>query len=128
MHMSPRGRFAYSNSEIYCNQKAFILTGASPKYLCTILNSALVTWLIKNTAVTTGMGLTQRDKFVVETIPIPNITAEEQGPFIFLADSILSAKAANSSADTAAPEAEIDRLVYRVVRADLSGNRRLRVY
>ena len=60
------------------------------------------------------MGLTQWDKFVVETIPIPNITAEEQGPFIFLADSILSAKAADSSADTAAPEAEVDRLVYEL--------------
>ena len=59
MHMSPRGRFAYSDSEIYCNQKAFLLTGYSLKYLCAILNSILVTWFIRNTAVTTGMGLTQ---------------------------------------------------------------------
>ncbi len=112
MHMSPRGRFAYSNSEIYCNSKAFILTGTSLKYLCTILNSALVTWLIKNTAVTTGMGLTQWDKFVVEIIPIPRITAAEQRPFIRLVERILSAKDADPDADTSEQEAEIDRLVY----------------
>ena len=100
MHMSPKGRFAYSDSEIYCNQKAFFLTGDSLKYLCAILNSALVTWLIKNTAVTTGMGLTQWDKFVVDKIPIPMISVPEQRPFVAMVDRILSAKADNPSADT----------------------------
>ena len=93
MHMSPRGRFAYSDSEIYCNQKAFFLTGHSLKYLCAILNSTLVTWLIRNMAVTTGMGLTQWDKFVVERISIPIIAVSEQRQFVHLVESILSAKA-----------------------------------
>ena len=39
MHMAPRGRFAYSDSEtIFCNQKAFVVTGACLKFLCAILS------------------------------------------------------------------------------------------
>lgn len=45
-------------------------------------------------------------------IPIPEATAEQQKPIIDLVDKILSAKQADSSADTSKEEAEIDRLVY----------------
>ena len=69
MHMAPRGRFAYSDSGTLCNQKAFIVTGNSIKYLCAILNSKLITWLVKNTAVTTGMGLTQWGQICRRTPP-----------------------------------------------------------
>ncbi len=112
MHMSPRGRFAYSNSEIYCNQKAFFVTGHSLLYLCAILNSTLVTWLIRNTAVTTGMGLTQWDKFVVGRIAIPKATESDQQSFVHLVEYILSAKSENPAADTGAEEASIDRLTF----------------
>lgn len=114
MHMSPRGRFAYSDLEIYCNQKAFFLTGICLKYLCAILNSALVTWFIQNTAVTTGMGLTQWDKFVVQRVAIPIVASSEQRPFLCLIERILSAKASNPLAHTTKLEAEIDERVYRV--------------
>ena len=88
------------------------MTGHSLKYLCAILNSTLVTWLIRNMAVTTGMGLTQWDKFVVERISIPTIAVSEQRQFVQLVESILSAKADSPSADTTCLENEIDRLVY----------------
>ena len=45
-------------------------------------------------------------------IPIPEATAEQQKPIIDLVDKILSAKQADSSADTSKEEVEIDRLVY----------------
>ncbi len=112
MDMSPEGRFAYSGTEMYCNNKGFIMTGKSLKYLCAILNSALITWFIKNTARTTGAGLIQWEKFSVERLPIPRISAAKQRPFIRLVDRILKAKDADSEADTAQQEAEIDRLVY----------------
>ena len=111
MHMSPRGRFAYSDSEIYCNQKAFFLTGHFLKYLCAILNSTIVTWFIGNTAVTTGMGLTQWDKFVVEKVAIPKVAISEQRQFVDLVERILSVKADSPSADTSSLENEIDGLV-----------------
>ena len=111
--MAPSGRFAYSDSEtIFCNQKAFVVTGSSLKYLCAILNSRLTTWQVKNIAVTTGMGLTQWDKFVVERLPIPKISTANQRTFICLVDEILKAKATNPIANIEEQEAEIDRLVY----------------
>ncbi len=111
--MAPRGRFAYSGSEtIFCNQKAFVVTGNFLKYLCAILNSRLITWQVKNIAVTTGMGLTQWDKFVVERLSIPKLSTENQRTFICLVDEILKAKASNPIASTGDQEEEIDRLVY----------------
>ena len=112
MDMSNRGRFAYSDTEMYCNDKGFILTGQSLKYLCAILNSTLVTWMIRNTGLTTGMGLTQWKKFVVERIPIPKITAEEQRRFVQLVDEIIETKDADPDADTSHLEWDIDRLVH----------------
>ena len=89
MDMSPHGRFAYSDSEMYSNDKAFVITGSFLKYLCAILNSALVTWFIKNTALTTGVRLTQWKKFVVERIPVPKIASGDQQSFIHLVNHIL---------------------------------------
>ena len=114
MDMSNRGRFAYSETEMYCNNKGFMMTGKSLKYLCAILNSALITWLMKNTARTTGMGLMQWEKFAVERLPIPKISPTEQRPFINLVDSILKAKSANPKGDTTEQEAKIDQLVYKL--------------
>ena len=112
MQMTPQGRFVYSNDRIYGNVKVFIMTGEYLKYLCAVLNSKLVTWFVSNTAVTTGMGLIQWQKFVVETIPIPQIPAAAQQPFIRLVDRILKAKSASPTTDTSAQESEIDHLVY----------------
>ena len=112
--MAKVGRFAYSDEETYCNNKGYIMTGNSLKYLCALLNSSLVTWLIQNTAATTGMGLTEWTIVTVERIPIPKIPAAKQRPFIRLVERILQIKASDPSADTTNPEAEIDRLVYEL--------------
>ena len=114
MDMASQGRFAYSNEETYCNNKAYIMTGPSLKYLCAVLNSNLVSWYIGNTAVTTGMGLTEWTIVTVERIPVPQVSAARQRPFIQLVDHILATKAADPSADTSDDEAEIDRLVYEL--------------
>ena len=112
MDMSNRGRFAYSEEKMYCNDKGFVMTGESLKYLCAILNSALITWFIQNTALTTGLGLTQWKRFAVESLPIPKIFAADQNPFIDLVDHILTLKAADQNADVSALENEIDQIVY----------------
>ena len=113
MHMAAQGRFAYSEPEtIFCNQKAFVVIGKSLKYLCTILNSRLITWQVKNIGVTTGMGLTQWDKFIVERLPIPQISADQQSIFIRLFDEIFKAKTDNSRCNTYNQETDIDKMVY----------------
>ena len=112
MDMSTSGRFAYSEDTIFCNDKGFVMVGRSPKYLCALLNSSLVTWMMRHTALTTGMGLPQWKKFAVERIPIPRVSEAEQGSFVELVDRILATRAADADADTSEREREIDRLVY----------------
>ena len=112
MDMSPRGRFAYSDAELYCNDKGFIMSGASLKYLCALLNCSIVTWMMKATALTTGMGLIQWKRFAVERIPIPKLSAADQAPLVRLVDEILEAKAADPDTDTSVQELTIDDLVY----------------
>ena len=110
--MSAVGRFAYSDQEIYCNGKGYIMTGESLKYLCAVLNSSLMAWYVQNTATTTGMGLTEWKIVTVERLPIPQISAAAQKPLVALVDRILAAKAADPGAVTAAWEGELDGLVY----------------
>ena len=114
MDLTEQGRFAYDEGEMLCADTAFMMSGQSIKYLCAILNSNLITWFMRNTALTSGMGVTRWKRFAVETIPIPKIPAAEQRPFIRLVDSILSAKADDPVVDTGEQEAEIDRLVYEL--------------
>ena len=112
MYMAPEGRFVYSNSETYSNDKAYVITGDALKYLCAVLNSTLITWLVRQTALTTGMGLTQWNKFMVGRLPVPRLAAREQVPFNRIVDDILGAKKRDPAADTGERERRIDRLVY----------------
>ena len=112
MDLTERGRFAYSSSEMFCLNTGSMLIGPSIKYLCAVLNSSLITWLMKKTALNSGMGVPRWIRTTVERIPVPEIANEEQRPFIKLVDSILKAKDANPDADTSHLEWEIDRLVY----------------
>ena len=112
MDLTERGRFAYSEGEMFCANSAYVLSGKSVKYLCAVLNSELITWFLKNTALNSGMGVPRWVRFTVERLPIPQITVAEQRPFIRLVDDILAAKAADPLADTNQQGGEIDRLVY----------------
>ena len=114
MDLTEQGRFAYDEGEMFCVNTVYMVSGQSIKSLCAILNSNLITWFMRNTAVTSGMGVTRWFSISVETIPIPQIPAAEQRPFIRLVDSILAAKEDDSAADTGEQEAEINRLVYEL--------------
>ena len=105
MDMSTEARFSYSDTELYCNNKGFIMTGGSLKYLCAVLNSSTVTLMMKHTARTTGMGLVQWEKFAVERLPIPRVSADEERPFIELVDRILVAKGRQPRCGHGAPGA-----------------------
>ena len=67
---------------------------------------------MRNTALTSGMGVTRWFRVNVETIPIPSISNTKQRRFVLLIDRILKVKEANPDADTSELEAEIDGLVY----------------
>ena len=108
------GRFAYDSSGIYGEATTFVMTGASLKYLCAVLNSTLIRWFLNQIAPTSGMGTLRWKKVYVETIPIPKLSAAKQRPFVRLVERILEAKADDPDADTKPLEWEIDRLVYEL--------------
>ena len=108
--LTEQGRFAYDRGEMFCLNSAYMLTGNSLRYLCAVLNSALVTWFMQNSALNSGMGTTRWVRFTVDRIPIPIIDAIREQPFIQLVDKILHAH--DAGADTTELEAEIEQLVY----------------
>ena len=90
-----------------------MITGEPIKYLCAMLNSSLSTWYVSTIAVTTGMGLMQWDKFVVESIPIPRLgDAKEQSSFDPLVDDILTALNDSPEIEVAHMQNSIEDLVY----------------
>ena len=112
MDMSPEARFAYSTDLLFCNDKGFVLTGRNLKFLCGVLNSSLITWMVNNVALTTGEGLSQWKKYTIEGLPIPVIPVAAQRPFVRLVDRIVAAKSEDAGADVTADEEALDRLVY----------------
>ncbi|WP_066408678.1 Eco57I restriction-modification methylase domain-containing protein [Aliarcobacter skirrowii] len=89
--MSNANNFLYSSSEIYINDKGFLLTGECLKYILALLNSKLCFYYYKFDGIRLATGW-EFKKFKVEEIPIPKIDEESQKPFINLVDEILEAK------------------------------------
>ena len=114
MEMTEVGRFSYSEDEIYCNSKGYFLTGVSLKYLCAVLNSSLVSWLMRNTATTTGMGVPEWTKTSVGRIPIPQISQKDRIPFEKIVDEILTNKTVGFDSSTSNLEKEINAMVYEL--------------
>ncbi len=111
--MAAKGRFAFSDEEAYCNNKGYIMTGESLKYLCAVLNSRLITWWVRNMAATTGMGLTEWTIVTVERLPIPKVSHGRQLPFVELVDRIVQTDGSGTG-DNMRLESQIDGLVYEL--------------
>ncbi len=112
MDLTENGRFVYDNGKAFCINTVYMMSGKSVKYLCALLNSSLITWHMKNTATTSGMGVTRWFIVSVAKIPIPKVSDTEQRHFIALVDEIIEAKSADPDADTWYLEVQIDALVY----------------
>ena len=106
-----RGRFAYDEMGLYPEATTFLMTGTALKFLCAVLNSALVSWYLRQAAPTSGMGTLRWKKVYVETIPVPLLDDEERRPLVNLLDRIIEAQAVDTAADTSAWERTIDSLV-----------------
>lgn len=109
-----RGRFAYDKSGIFCEATAFMMTGPCIKYLCAMLNSKLIHWFLQQVAPTSGLGTLRWKKVYIESIPIPEVSAEIQHSLVHSIDEILSAKTVNCEADVREWEGEIDERVFEL--------------
>ena len=114
--MADTGCFAYSNKMVFTNDKAFMMTGTNLKYLCAVLNSSVITWFVSKAGLTTGMGLTQWKKFVVETIPV---VQPDSSTLIKIDDAVESVLSMLEIGDTQCAR-EVGETVDRMV-ADLYG-------
>ena len=112
MDLTERGRFAYKKEMMFCANTAYMVSGSSLKYLCAVLNSDLITWYMRNSALNSGMGVPRWVRFTVERLPIPILTAEEQNPFIHLVDRILFEMTSGRDANVTVLEDEINWRVY----------------
>lgn len=104
----------YLKESVYCNNKAYIITGKQLKYLLSIFNSTLFNNVIlKASNITGGKG----DSFLSQ-LPIPQIPEADQKPFIKLVDYILFIKKQAGQTETASMcqffEKLIDALVYEL--------------
>ncbi len=117
MEIADCGRFAYSDDEMYCNNKVFVMSGESLPYLCAVLNSTLVSWLVDRIAPTTGKGRPQWNKYIVEAIPVPKLSREDERSIVELAHLLIDI-AKEDGDDSAIGEIEerVDRLVYRLYK------------
>ena len=91
MQMTSYGRFAIAEPGLICNNAVFAIFGDDIEYLCAVLNSRLITWLVHHTAATTGKGLPKWEKFTVNQIPIVEAKLEYRNILLRLIYSILTA-------------------------------------
>ncbi|MCR5622298.1 MAG: hypothetical protein K6G18_10660 [Treponema sp.] len=109
---------AYSEQKHCFTQVGFSLiskTGSKEelKFLCAVLNSKLCSFYHSNKFLDKEKTVFQKILIAnARQFPIPSVTSVQQKPIIDLVDQILAAKKADSTADTSALEAQIDKLVY----------------
>ncbi len=94
---------------IFVNNKLYIITGESLKYLLACLNSKVMSFMLNSANFGGGKGR----KFL-GNIFVPQTTQREQQPIIDLVNQILDTKTASPNADTMHMETEIDQLVYQL--------------
>jgi hypothetical protein len=102
--------FVYDGKNFYTNQKCYVLTGESLKYLTAFFNSQLFKFAFMDSFPALGEDRRELGKIYIEKIPIPLISKTDQQPFITLVDQILAAKSRGE--ETSALERRIDELVY----------------
>jgi hypothetical protein len=95
---------------VICNNNSDLL-----KLLCALINAKLIFFYIKikysSSSYCGGITFT---KDMINNLPIPNMSINQQRPIINLVDKILSAKKKNPTANTSKFEQQIDALVYEL--------------
>ena len=115
IELSDSGRFSLCDDEVYLLNSAYFLLPPSDvdsKFLLGILNSSTIRFYLSLVAETSGMGTSRWINNYVKEFPIPVVAYEQQTGIIRIVNQILEVKAADSDANTADLEKEIDKGVY----------------
>ena len=106
--------FYYDEDKFFTNQKCFILTGKSLKYLTGIFNSTLFKFCYKEEFPELKGGTRELSKIFFEEITIKKVNKKQESQITELVDQILTKKKSNPEADITVEEKEIDKLVYEL--------------
>jgi hypothetical protein len=113
---SDKWTFAYDIENNYLPSNGYILTSTEIpiKYLLALMNSKLMEFYFGFIGImTAGGAFTLKYETVIE-FPIKRISSNDQKPFIYIVDKILSAKKKNPDYDTSEFENQIDEMVYKL--------------
>jgi hypothetical protein len=112
--ISSESKFAINiEAEVYVDTSAYFLYSQhSLKYLLANLNANIAKYYIRLVAAILSAKTIRWKKIYVEQIPIPQLTEQQQKPFIDLVDKILTAKKLQQ--DSSLYEQQIDQLVYQL--------------
>lgn len=87
-------------------------TNINLKYLLALLNSKTLDFRYKSIGKQTGNGIFEYFENGIGKLAIPDISLEQQKPFIKIIDKILAVKETDNDADISIYETEIDQMVY----------------
>lgn len=79
------------NGEFVAEATTFLMVGDHLKYLLCFLNSTLSEYFFAKYGTTTGMGTLRWKKYLIELLPIPVATTENETTLIKELDALLSA-------------------------------------
>ena len=102
-------QFALADEGMFVNAPSPMIVPGN-KYILAVLNSKLGDWYIRQLGVTRNGGYFEYKPMFVEKLPVPQISAEQQKPFICLAEQLLKSKTDNIANN--AIEHELDQLVF----------------
>lgn len=111
--MSATGRFARSSSDTYIIDTAYMLITPNIEFLLGILNSKFVLAFMAQSASRLGGQGIRWKRHIIEKIPIPTITKENEKLVKQLSDLVLEREKCKSM-DEARLESEIDNVVYKL--------------
>ncbi|NVO30255.1 type IIG restriction enzyme/methyltransferase [Hymenobacter lapidiphilus] len=102
--------FAYDSSGQFGNDNIQMII-ADDLYILGVLNAATSAFYISEVCDVVQGGFVRMKMAYVAQLPIPAATPEQQAEIAALVEQVLAAKAADATADTSAPEQQIDELV-----------------
>ena len=103
--------FSYAEGAKFILDSMFFFTGKNIKLLLALANSKVSKFWIKRQSASLGEGV-YGAKIYIENLPIPELSKQEQKPFIQLVEEILASKAKGQ--DTTTQEQQIDERVFEL--------------
>jgi type I restriction-modification system DNA methylase subunit len=88
IELTDQPKFAFDKKGYYLNNTGYMMVGDNIKYLCSVLNSKLSSWVFNLITTSSGVGTNRWIKTYIEQIPIPEIPKVEMKPFEILVDYI----------------------------------------